>query len=134
MQVICKQGVYEMPETVSDAYRRLYPTADDEFARMAIWLERNVARRPASPKSAPRFVDAWFKRVPRRAAPTVRDQRAATFAALIGGAAAIGDTSNVVELSASAVRVGGADIRAIGHGVRGAESVGDVGWRQSREG
>jgi hypothetical protein len=79
MQVICKQGVYEMPETVSDAYRRLYSTADDEFARMAIWLERNVARRPASPKSAPRFVDAWFKRVPRIAVPARPQSRAAAF-------------------------------------------------------
>jgi hypothetical protein len=62
-----------MPADVWAGYRRLYPTANDEFARMSIWLELNAAKRPASPATAPRFVANWFKKV--RAAKPERVQR-----------------------------------------------------------
>ena len=71
--VRCKQGEYTMPADVWASYRRLYPSADDEFARMSIWLELNAAKRPAAPASAPRFVANWFKKV--RAAQPARVQR-----------------------------------------------------------
>lgn len=77
-----KSDTYTMPESVFAAYRKLYPSAEYEFARMLIWLETNPARRPASAKSAPRFVENWFKRVP-RIAPRA-EARLETLAALTG--------------------------------------------------
>jgi hypothetical protein len=72
--VRCKDGSeYQMPADVWAGYRRLYPSADDEFARMSIWLEMNAAKRPASAATAPRFVGNWFKKV--RAAQPQRVQR-----------------------------------------------------------
>lgn len=81
MNLPTKGGLYEMPAQVADAYRRLYPTADEEFARMTIWLETHAARRPASPKSAPTFVANWFKRVPQAPRQSPATTRAAAFMA-----------------------------------------------------
>lgn len=64
MNIPTKSGEsYEIPAAVVDAYRVRYLDADGEFAKMLIWLESNRSRRPASPKSGPRFVANWFKRV-----------------------------------------------------------------------
>jgi hypothetical protein len=117
-----KSGDYSMPDTVLQAYRRVYPSADYEFAQMVIWLETHATRRPASPKSAPRFVANWFKRVP-RIAPRA-DARQSTIAALTG-------VSNVYEIGAAAGGMGGANFRADERRVRGAEDVVDVDWRES---
>ena len=106
MNLPTKGGVYAMPDTVLEAYRRIYPTADDEFARMVIWLETNAARRPASPKSAPRFVANWFKRVPRvQHHNPAREQRAATIAALTGRTG----RADVIDMPTTSGRVGRAD-------------------------
>jgi hypothetical protein len=72
--VRCKDGSeYQMPADVWASYRRLYPSADDEFAKMTIWLELNPHKWPLSPKSAPKTVSNWFKKV--RAAQPARVQR-----------------------------------------------------------
>lgn len=110
-----KRDAYVMPADVVDAYRRIYPTADDEFARMVIWLETNAARRPASPKSAPRFVANWFKRVP-RIAPQ-RQAKLDTLAALTGRAMDGGRGRDWPP------------VRSNGGRLRGAEDVLDVDWR-----
>jgi hypothetical protein len=121
-----KDGEYAMPEAVFGAYLKLYPSAEHEFARMLIWLETNPARRPASPKSAPRFVENWFKRVPRVAHHNpVREQRAATVAALTGR----NRSADVIDMPAFADRVGGADIRAVRVDVREPEARVDVDGR-----
>jgi hypothetical protein len=114
MNLPTKSGDYCLPLTVLEAYRRIYPTADDEFARMVIWLETHAARRPASPKSAPRFVANWFKRVP-RIAPQ-RQARLDTLAALTGRVNGYGGN-------------GGPAVRQDGGRLRGAEDVIDVDWR-----
>jgi hypothetical protein len=82
MNIQCKSGEYQMPESVALAYRRVYPSAEIEFAQMLIWLETHQTRRPASPKSAPQFVANWFKKVPRLSPQ--RDARYQTLAALTG--------------------------------------------------
>lgn len=122
MKLTTKAGDYDMPAAVLEAYRRVYPSADYEFAQMVIWLETHATRRPASPKSAPRFVANWFKRVP-RIAPRA-DARQSTIAALTG-------VSNVYEIGAAAGGMGGAHLRADERRVRGAEDVVDVDWRES---
>lgn len=118
MNIPCKTGIYAMPESVFDAYLKLYPTAEHEFARMLIWLETNPARRPVSAKSAPRFVANWFKRVP-RIAPQA-EARLNTIAALTGRR-----TGNVVSIGR------GGDwptVRPDGERVGRAEDVVDVEW------
>ena len=82
----CKTGCYEVPNHVLEAYLSIYPTGEQEFAAMVIWLEANPSRRPASPRSAPRFVANWFKRVPKRVLrPAVQQSdRAQRFAQLTG--------------------------------------------------
>lgn len=117
MNLPTKTGDYHMPDTVLQAYRRVYPSADYEFAQMVIWLETHATRRPASPKSAPRFVANWFKRVP-RIAPRA-DARQSTIAALTGA-------SNVIEIGTAAGGVGRAHLPAHERGVWRAEDVGDV--------
>lgn len=81
MRLKCKSGEYELSTTIIEAYSAIYPTADQQFAQMVIWLESNPSRRPASAKSAPRFIQNWFKRVPKR---TKVDQRADTVRQLVG--------------------------------------------------
>jgi hypothetical protein len=121
-----KAGEYAMPDAVEFAYRKLYPSAEYEFARMLIWLETNAARRPASPKSAPRFVANWFKRVPRVAHHNAaREQRAATVAALTGR----NRSADVIDMPAFADRVGGTDLRAVCVDVREPEARLDVDGR-----
>lgn len=68
MNVPCKTGMYEIPVALLEAYSAIYPTADLEFAKMVIWLESHRSRRPATPKSAPRFIANWFRNVPKRVA------------------------------------------------------------------
>lgn len=120
MNVPTKDGPYEVSDEVARAFRTLYPSADTEFARMLLWLERNPSRRPASPKSAPRFVQNWFKRVPRaRMVDPVREERARTFAALTGRA---GD-SNVIDIAAVTSVLGGANLRPDGRLLRRAETL-----------
>jgi hypothetical protein len=118
MQLPTKTEPYAMPAAVLEAYRRVYPSADYEFAQMVIWLETHATRRPASPKSAPRFVQNWFKRVP-RIAPQ-RQARLDTLAALTG-------RGNVYELGRGGDR---AAVRQDGERLRGAEDVIDVDWRE----
>jgi hypothetical protein len=114
MNLPTKSGDYVMPSAVADAYRKVYPSADYEFAQMLIWLETHANRRPASPKSAPRFVANWFKRVP-RIAPQ-RQARLDTLAALTGRSHA---TDRGHDRPA---------IRQDGGGLWGAENVVDVEW------
>ena len=121
MNIPCKDGIYAMGDDLADAYRKIYPSADHEFASMRIWLEVNPARRPASPKSAPRFVANWFSRVPKLSPQ--RDARTQTLAALTGGAD-----------GAIAGCVGGSDIRADRRHVWSAENVIDVDWSVARGG
>lgn len=131
MKLPCKDGAYEMPADVEAAYRRLYPSADGEFAQMQIWLETHASRRPASAKSAPRFVANWFKRVPRaRVSDAVREQRERTFAALTGRA---GD-SNVIDITAVTAVVGGTNLRPDGGGLWRAEALEYVDGQRSAAG
>jgi hypothetical protein len=111
-----------MPDEVVAAYRRVYPSADYEFARMVIWLETHSTRRPASPKSAPRFVANWFKRIPRVHHNPAREQRAATVAALTGR----NRSADVIDMPTIAGRVGGTDFRADDTVLRRAEVFDDV--------
>lgn len=120
MRLPTKDGEYAMPESVFGAYLKLYPSAEHEFARMLIWLETNPARRPVSPKSAPRFVENWFKRVP-RIAPQ-RQARIDTLAALTGRSGN-GDG-----------RDDWAAVRSNDRDVRRAEDVIDVDWRGPADG
>jgi hypothetical protein len=112
MNLPCKSGQYEMPADLAASYRHLYPSADEQFARMRIWLESNAARRPASPKSAPRFVANWFKRVPRVVTQrsAIAESRLQTVAALVGSNRS---QSNVIDMPAVAAAVGRADIPAL---------------------
>jgi hypothetical protein len=112
MNLPTKTGTYVMPADVAAAYRRIYPSADDEFARMTIWLETNAARRPASPKSAPRFVANWFSRVPRKPQQARHD-----FMAAFTGRSVDGYGGN-----------GRPAIRQDGERLRRAEDVVDVEW------
>jgi hypothetical protein len=136
MNIPCKAGVYQMPEQVADAYRKIYPSADEQFARMVIWLETHAARRPASEKSAPRFVANWFKSVPRvayTAHKQMNDLRAFTVQSLTGQRGAI----NVIDISpvpASADRVGGTDFRADDRRLRAPEDCRYVDWSGAGEG
>ena len=100
--VRCKSGEYQMPADVWASYRRLYASADDEFARMSIWLELNAAKRPASPASAPRFVANWFKKV--RAAQPARVQRELVVDLLTGRKHA--SDNNVIDIEIPARRLG----------------------------
>lgn len=89
MNLPTKAGEYTVPEEVLKAYRELYPNADREFARMRIWLESNVARRPAKPDTAPKFIANWFKKsrpMPAVVRPmqTAADRRYAFIASLTG--------------------------------------------------
>lgn len=109
-----KAGDYVMPDEVIDAYRALHPNADREFARMRIWLESNVARRPARPDTAPKFIANWFKKlrpVPQnvRQFQTAADRRAAFVASLTGRQATDRRTIDVdaYEVSAPAISYGG---------------------------
>ena len=68
MIIHTKSGEYTLTHAVEEAYRAIYPTADQEFARMTIWLESHKSRRPAKPETAMRFVNAWFAKVPKRVA------------------------------------------------------------------
>ena len=122
MRLPTKDGEYAMPEDVLGAYLKLYPSAEYEFARMAIWLENNPARRPASPKSAPKFVANWFKRIPRVHHNPAREQRAATVAALTGR----NRSADVIDIPTIAGRVGGTDFRADDAVLRRAEVFDDV--------
>ena len=100
--VRCKQGEYTMPADVWASYRRLYPSADDEFARMSIWLELNAAKRPAAPATAPRFVDNWFKKV--RAAKPERVQRELLVDLLTGRTHGTRRDNNVIDIEAAPAR------------------------------
>ena len=100
--VRCKQGEYTMPADVWAGYRRLYPTADDEFARMSIWLELNAAKRPAAPASAPRFVANWFKKV--RAAQPARVQRELIVDLLTGRTHGTRRGDNIIDIEAAPAR------------------------------
>ena len=125
MNIPCKQGIYVMPAEVEAAYLRIHPSAQDEFARMSIWLELHPGKRPASPKSAPRFVANWFKRVPKIA--RAANERIAAVAALTG-------ESNVIDMGSIAHRLGGTNLRAPDRSLWGAENVVDVEWHESGSG
>jgi hypothetical protein len=120
MNLPTKTGDYAMPAAVLEAYRRVYPSADYEFAQMVIWLETHATRRPASPKSAPRFVANWFKRVP-RIAPQ-QQTRLDTLAALTG-------RNHATERGHDRPA-----IRQDGGGLWRAEDVVDVEWSRSAGG
>lgn len=127
MNLPCKSGQYEMPADLVASYRHLYPSADEQFARMRIWLESNAARRPASAKSAPRFVANWFRKVPRIAATqrtALAESRLQTVAALTG---ATRSPSNVIDMPAFADAMGRANLFALSSDVRSTEVGRDVG-------
>ena len=96
----CKDGkVYELPAELIESYRRLHPTADDEFARMVIWLEMNRAYVAASERGARKFITNWFKKV--RAAQPQRVQRG-LMADLLTGRANASDfraDNNIVDIT-----------------------------------
>ncbi|MEN9807223.1 MAG: hypothetical protein RL756_1743 [Pseudomonadota bacterium] len=108
MNLPTKSGDYEMPEAVAAAYLKLYPSAEYEFARMAIWLEANPSRRPASPKSAPKFVANWFRRVPQAARQSPAASRAAAFMASLREPLRQSEVINVETTNAAASRLLGA--------------------------
>lgn len=123
----CKSGHYEMPADLVASYRHLYPSADEQFARMRIWLESNASRRPASARSAPRFVANWFRKVPRIAATqrsALAESRVQTVAALTG---ANRSPSNVIDMGAFADAMGRENLFALSDDVRSAEAGRDVG-------
>ena len=97
MLLKCKNGDYELTPALLDSYRLLYPTADTAFAEMLIWLENNAARRPASAKSAPRFVANWFRNVRKARPVTPAQEKIATLHTLMGGRQDVieGDFRNV---------------------------------------
>lgn len=85
MIIHTKAGEYELTHAVEEAYRAIYPTADQEFARMTIWLESHKSRRPAKPETAMRFVNAWFAKVPKRVSMTAKTAaQVGTISHLIG--------------------------------------------------
>ena len=81
----CKDGkVYEMPAELIASYRHLHPTADDELAKMVIWLEMNRSYVAASELGAKRFIKNWFKKVKEK---QPQQQRRALMADLLTGRA-----------------------------------------------
>lgn len=126
MNLPTKSGDYAMPEPVLAAYLKLYPSAEHQFAQMVIWLECNPTRRPASPKSAPRFVANWFRKVPKAAPRNVaRETRDQTIAALTGRARG----ADVIDMPTTARRVDYANFRAADGDLWGAEDGFDVDRR-----
>lgn len=64
MLIRTKDGAgYELPAESADAFARIYRDGARELDRMLIWLEIHPGRRPATAKSAPRFLANWFRRV-----------------------------------------------------------------------
>ena len=103
--VRCKDGSeYQMPADVWAGYRRLYPSADDEFAKMAIWLEMNAAKRPASAATVPRFIGNWFKKV--RAAQPERVQRGLMADLLTGRTHASDIRADIIDITPIQRKVG----------------------------
>lgn len=105
--VKCKDGnEYQMPADVWAGYRRLFPSADDEFAKMAIWLELNPSKWPLRPDTAASFVSKWFKKV--RAAQPERIQRG-LMADLLTGRTHASDfraDDNIIDITPAKRKVG----------------------------
>ena len=82
MKLPVEGGDWEVPVDYLDAWKTVRPDAEEQFARMRIWLESHKSRRPKRPTM---FVDNWMKRAPlRKPASVSRDVKGSVMRAIFG--------------------------------------------------